>query len=138
LRAAFEGTMRPELIDLLRENLLPLHANLLEGCRQNQILCHDELVEKISAYYQDFSADIEAMKRLLCNPGFIQTQVRAALVNQNPSIGVHSIQGSDSIPAKGGDKTHKSGHHISREIYDRQASKREGMEQVQESLREVY
>jgi hypothetical protein len=138
LRVAFKGTLRPELINFLRENLLPLHTKLLEECRRNQIMCHDKLVGKISCHYQDFSADIKAMKRLLGNPGIIQTQVRAALVNQNPSIGVNSVQGSNSVLAKGGDETHKSGHHINRNINDRQANKREGIEQVQESLREVY
>jgi hypothetical protein len=138
LRAAFEGMLRPELIGLLRENLLPLHTKLLEDCRRNQILCHDELVGKISSHYQDFSANIEAVKRLLCNPGFIKTQVRAALVNQNPSIGVNSIQGSNSLQAKGGDETHESGRHIHKNLDDRQANSRQGMKQVPESLREVY
>jgi hypothetical protein len=144
LRAVLEATLRPELIAFLQENLLPLHAGLLESCQRNQRLCHDELVAKISAHYRGFSADIEAMKTFLSNPIFIRTQVRAALTDQDLSMHMSStpksspaiIQDRDERETQS-DESHEAYHCISTNTDDKQASKREVMEHIQESLHEV-
>jgi hypothetical protein len=74
LRTVFGDTLRPDLISLLRENLLPLNEKLLV-----QNAHQEKLAARLFEHYNDLSTDIKWMKKQIDKPSLVQIQINSAL-----------------------------------------------------------
>jgi hypothetical protein len=71
LRAAFTEVLPPELVSHLRDNLVPLRADILES-QELQKQHHREMVDKLSEHYTGLSSDIQTLKEDLKNSTILQ------------------------------------------------------------------
>jgi hypothetical protein len=83
LRITFQEVLRPELIAILRENLPPLHPEILEHYQERQIKSNEVLVSKLSGYYKGISSDIDTIKLQLKNSNSIGERLKYSIQNQN-------------------------------------------------------
>jgi hypothetical protein len=83
LRTLFGETLRPDLIAVLRENLLPLNTGFIANYNELQNTYHDKLVSEISQNYHNLSSDIDALKERINNPYVIKGQIQSTFSQPN-------------------------------------------------------
>lgn len=83
LRTVFEDTLRPDLISLLRENLLPLNEKLLANVQEVQDAHHEKLVARLFEHCNDLSTNIKWMKEQIDQPSLVQEQISSTLSKTN-------------------------------------------------------
>jgi len=83
LRITFQEVLRPELIAILRENLPPLHPEILEHYQERQIKSNEVLVSKLSGYYKGISSDIDTIKLQLKNSNSIGERLKYSIQDGN-------------------------------------------------------
>ena len=87
MRTVFESTLKPDLLDFLRENLVPLNASLLVNSQQRQNE-HEALFAKISEvsrHYESLSVDIELVKQYISRQSSIRRQLELGLSGDDTS-----------------------------------------------------
>jgi hypothetical protein len=85
LRTTFQEVLRLELIAVLRENLPPLHPEILEHYQERQIKNHEALVSKLSGYYEGISSDIDTIKFQLRNSNSMGERLQYSIKHRNVS-----------------------------------------------------
>ena len=105
LRTTFEETLRPELIDLLRECLPP-------NPTEDRCIIRDAATAKLSEHYQLISSDIEEIKRQIMRPEIMQQHIQSSLQNRSESTGAKALPEppdsstcTDESPTKSLDRT---------------------------------
>ena len=83
LRTTFQEVLRLELIAVLRENLPPLHPEILEHYQERQIKNHEALVSKLSGYYEGISSDIDTIKSQLKNSNSIGERLKNSIQDRH-------------------------------------------------------
>ncbi|KAF4633160.1 hypothetical protein G7Y89_g4962 [Cudoniella acicularis] len=79
LRKIFQELLRPELIAILRDNLLSLNPKLLENYEQRQANDHKEVVSKMSENYADLSSARYKIKRQMDDSNLSQERIECCL-----------------------------------------------------------
>jgi hypothetical protein len=101
LRITFEEVLRPELIAVLRENLPPLHPEILEHYQERQIKNHEALVSKLSGYCEGISSNIDTIKLQLRNFNSIGERLKYSIQDRNfrpEDNTTHALLGDQRYP----------------------------------------
>lgn len=78
LRAACIEVLPSELVSHLRDNLVPLRADVLAS-EKSQKQHHHEMVDKFSEYYTGLSSDLQTLKEDLRNSTIVQQRIASCL-----------------------------------------------------------
>jgi hypothetical protein len=79
LLTLFEDMISPNLMSVLRENLLPLNERLRLNVNETQDAHFEKLTTTLFEHYNNLSKDIEWMKEKFNEPSLIYQQINAAL-----------------------------------------------------------
>ncbi|PMD49113.1 uncharacterized protein K444DRAFT_301242 [Hyaloscypha bicolor E] len=85
LRTVVDDALRPDLMNLLRENLLPLHEKLLANVKDEHDMQYERLAAKTFECYEGLSSDVQWIKQNIGKPSQIQEEINSALSGSNSS-----------------------------------------------------
>ena len=80
LRTVFEDTLRPDLISLLRDNLVPLNDRLITSVETAQAANHDRISSTLFEHYRGLASDIQWIKHQIGTPSLFKDPNGSALV----------------------------------------------------------
>lgn len=84
LQVAFQQMIRPELIDILHQNLVPLSSTLIEDIRTVQDRSHGVLATRLAKHYGDLSAGMQEIKDQIRDSNNTQMRIESCLRGEVP------------------------------------------------------
>lgn len=76
--------IRPELIDILHQNLVPLSSTLIEDIRTVQDRSHGVLATRLAKHYGDLSAGMQEIKDQIRDSNNTQMRIESCLRGEVP------------------------------------------------------